>query len=144
MTSIEQFLKDKHPEVLKEYKELVKAEENAMVLDTTIHDLFDGKWTPQQEEVISEICSSDNRPCEYKTWSNWDSCPYFGDLLHNGPLDPNRYETITNEEMLSRILPIEDEFCDEWFEEHKLTVGQVNEILMWWWKKADTSVTWDW
>ena len=54
------------------------------------------------------------------------------------------YETIKNEEMLSRILPIEDEFCDEWFEEHKFTVGQVNEILMWWWKTADTSVTWDW
>lgn len=144
MTSLDKFLKDKHPEVLEEYKQLVKDEENAMALDTTIPDLFDGKWTDQQQNVITVICSARDRPCEYISWSNWKECPYFGDLIHDGPLDPHRYETIYNDEMLSRILPIEDEFCDEWFEKHKLTVGQVNEILMWWWKTADTSVTWDW
>lgn len=144
MTSIEQFLKDKHPEILKEYKELVKAEENALVLDTTIQDLFDGNWTDQQQKVIDEIRWAKDRPCEYLTWTNWKNCPHLGDLVHDGPLDPSRYETIQNTEILERILPIEDEFCDEWFEEHKLTVGQINEILMWWWKTADTSVTWDW
>lgn len=144
MTSLDKFLKDKHPEVLEEYKQLVKDEENAMTLDTTIPDLFDGNWTDQQQNVITVICSDRDRPCEYISWSNWKNCPYFGDLIHDGPLDPHRYETIMNDEMLARILPIEDEFCKEWYEKHKLTVGQVNEILMWWWKTADTSVTWDW
>lgn len=144
MTSLDKFIKDKHPEVLEEYNQLVKDEENAMTLDTTIPDLFDGNWTDQQKDVITVICSDRDRHCEYISWSNWKKCPYFGDLIHDGPLDPHRYETIYNDEMLSRILPIEDEFREEWFEEHKLTVGQVNEILMWWWKTADTSVKWDW
>lgn len=144
MTSIEEFLEQKHPEILAEYKKLAKEEEDAITLDTTITDLFDGNWTEKQKAVIDEIYASDDRPCEYISWSNWKNCPYLGDLVHEGPLDPSRYETISNDEMLERVLPVEDDFSKSWYEEHKFTVGQINEILMWFWNEADTSVTWDW
>ena len=55
MTSIEEFLKDKHPEILKEYKELVKAEENALNLKVRIERPLDSRYG------IGELCETFQR-----------------------------------------------------------------------------------
>lgn len=142
---LESWLKENHRDIYQEFKKAEKAEKDSLVLDEDDDTKWDGTWTDDQRRVIDAIASrsdEDKDPAKYITWANWECCP---NINLKEDIDCfNRYETISLWDIAARVLPIEDEFCEEAIKKLNLTVGEVNETLLWLAKEANSSAVYDW
>lgn len=151
-----------HPEICDEFKKIG----NGTRLDTTDKTPWDLTWNEEQKKVLDEICNrmdrdsrGDRKP--YISWTNWDEIPYIGQTVAEFLEDPpwERYQNVDLlEDVLERIFPFEDDPKEEYFETDprfegpilgedfykRMTVGQMNEILLFLRDEANTSAKFDW
>jgi len=139
-----------HPEIYKEYTSKISLDVN----DPTPWNL---KFSEDQKKVLDQInirLDNDTNNCSCTTWCNWKDAPVIGDDLYEylKNCGANRMERIYLScavDDVDDMIPLFDEFdegnypdlVDNW---KKLTVGQVNQILLWFRDEAHTSVTYDW
>ena len=142
---LEYWLKENHRDIYQEFKAAEKAEEDSLVLNTDDDTKWDGTWTEEQQRVIEAIASrseEDKSHVDYIPWANWESCP---NVNIKAKMDCyNRYETISLWDIASRALPLEDAFCESAIKKLNLTVGEINETLLWLAKEANSSAVCDW
>lgn len=147
-----------HPEFIEEF---VRDSEVELKLDTTDTSLWNLHWSKDQEKVIDAIwdrIDADAHKVSYFNWTNWKDIPYIGkeiiEALTDGGYPFERYQDISLDSLLDGAFPIayEDEFLDEFFKDYpelkekyeNMTVGQINEILLFLCNEADTSAKYDW
>ena len=142
---LESWLKENHRDIYQEFKKAEEDEANSLVLDEDDDTKWDGTWTEAQQRVIDAIASSsdeDKDPAKYITWANWEHCPNIN--LKKDIDCYQRYQTISLWDIAARVLPIEEDFTEEAIKKLNLTVGEVNETLLWLAKEANTSAVYDW
>ena len=141
---------ENHPEM---YKEFVERD----ALDTNDQTPWDLSFSDEQEKVVDDIshrvfldlCNS-----KYTAWSNWKDCPFIGKELYHffEYVDAKRMERISLKRALRDVFPVFHDHRINFEEDNpgmaeqlrKLSVGQVNQILLWLRDVANTSVTYDW
>lgn len=142
---LESWLKENHRDIYQEFKKAEEDEANSLVLDEDDDTEWDGTWTEAQKKVIDAIASrsdEDKDPAKYITWANWEWCP---NIKLKKDIDCyQRYQNISLWDIAARVLPIEEDFTEEAIKKLNLTVGEVNETLLWLAKEANTSAVYDW
>lgn len=152
LKEFEKWVRKNHPDVIDKF-----VSRNS-TLDTKDKTPFPLKFSPEQDKVLDQIWAridADNANSKYigDGWENWKEIPYIGEEVHEeleeGGWD--RRERIDLGRILEDYFPIGGNDDDMFFEDEnmkkkfsKMTVGQINEILLFLRDKANTSVTFDW
>lgn len=158
MKKFVEWCENTHPEFIEKFVKDSVAELN---LDTTDTSLWNLHWNKDQKKIINAIwnrINADAHKVSYFRWTNWENIPYIGkeiiEAIEDGRYPFERYQDISLDSLLDEAFPIidENEFLDGFFKDYpelkekyeNMTVGQINEILLFLCNEADTSAKYDW